>query len=54
MEKVKNFSIPFLTSTYGENTIYIFVDFRIKRACRANYRGASFGDAETRKVKGKT
>ena len=41
-EKKFIFFILYCTKTYGENTIYIFVDFRIKRACRANYRGATF------------
>ena len=28
--------------TYGDKSVYIFVDFRIKRAGRANYRSAIF------------
>jgi hypothetical protein len=42
MKKVERFFIPFSKSTYGEKAAYIFVDFRIKRACRAYYRGATF------------
>jgi len=44
--KFEIFFISFSTSTYDESTAYIFVDFRIKRAYRANSRGASFGGAE--------
>ena len=42
MKKVEIFFIPFLTGTYGEYVAYIFVEFRIKRAGWANYRGATF------------
>jgi len=39
---LKKFFIPYQTRTYGENGVYIFVDFRIKRASSSNYRGAPF------------
>jgi hypothetical protein len=42
MKKVEKFFIPFSTSTYGVYVAYNFVDFRLKRACQANYRGATF------------
>ena len=42
MKKVEIFFIPFLISAYGEYVVYIFVFFRLKRAGRANYRGATF------------
>ncbi len=34
-----SFFIPYHTRTYGENGVYNFVDFRIKRAGTFNYRG---------------
>jgi len=40
--KFENIFIPYLTSTYGKNTVYNFVDFRIKRAGTFNYRGRAF------------
>ena len=40
--KFENFFILYHTRTYGENSVYIYVDFRIKRAGWANYRGATF------------
>ena len=39
---LKIFFIPYHTRTYGENAVYIFVDFRIKRAGTFNYRGRAF------------
>jgi len=42
IEKVKIFFILYQQSTYDKNAAYIFVDFRTKRACRANIRGATF------------
>jgi hypothetical protein len=38
----KKFFIPSQTSTYGENGVYNFVDFRIKRAGTSNSRGVVF------------
>ena len=41
-KKSRKFFILFSTSTYDEYVAYIFVDFRLKRAGRANSRGATF------------
>jgi len=51
MKKVENFFILFSTSTYDEYVAYNFVDFRLKRAYRANYRGATFLPPAERQVK---
>ncbi len=40
--KFEIFFILFSASTYDIYAGYDFVDFRIKRACRVNYRGATF------------
>jgi len=36
---LKIFFIPFPANTYIKNPVYIFVDFRIKRAGPSNYGG---------------
>jgi hypothetical protein len=51
IKKVKNFFIPYHTSTYGENPVYIFVDFRIKRAGCSNYGGGFFAFVKKQQVK---
>jgi hypothetical protein len=38
--KIEIFFIPYHRKTYGENDVYIFVDFRIKRAGSSNYWGS--------------
>jgi len=40
--KLKIFFIPCPISTYVKNTVYNFVDFRIKRADSSNYGGRVF------------
>jgi hypothetical protein len=42
--KSKKFFIPYHTRTYGENGVYNFVDFRIKRAGTSNYGGLMIFD----------
>jgi len=42
MKNLEKFFIPAPTSTYSNNPVYIFVDFRIKRAGSSNYRGKAF------------
>jgi hypothetical protein len=39
---LKKFFTPYHTRTYGENGVYNFVDFRIKRAGSSNYGGRLF------------
>jgi hypothetical protein len=41
---LKNFFIPLIAKTYGKNAVYIFVDFRIKRAGSSNYGGLMIFD----------
>ena len=45
--KSEKIFIPYHTSTYGENAVYIFVDFRIKRAGSSNYGGLMIYDPST-------
>jgi hypothetical protein len=42
IKKFENIFIPLSTRTYIKNTVYIFVDFRIKRAGCSNYGGLLF------------
>jgi len=42
MGKLKKFFIPYLTRTYTKKAVYIFVDFRIKRAGSSNYGGQHY------------
>ena len=54
-QKFEFFFIPCHTKTYVENAVYIFVDFRIKRAGSSNYGGAPFRPpAEKAGKKGKS
>ncbi len=41
-QKFEIFFIPYHIRTYNDNSVYNFVEFRLKRACWANYRGATF------------
>jgi nicotinamide riboside transporter PnuC len=52
--KFKYIFIPYHIRTYGENGVYIFVDFRIKHAGWFNYRGRAFSapaEKASKKVK---
>jgi len=42
IKKFENIFIPLPTRTYVKNLVYIFVDFRIKRAGCSNYGGLLF------------